>query len=178
MVMSVKSTALAGVFVIDVEPVEDERGLFARTFCSDVFSRGGLDDKVMQSSISFNPKQGTLRGMHFQKPPHAECKLVRCTSGRIFDVVLDLRKGSETYCGWIGEELSSENRRSLYIPKGCAHGFLTLSDNSEVLYQISEPYAPESASGVRWNDPAFGVEWPFSPSFISRKDLSFPDLVP
>ena len=130
----------------------------------------------MQSSVSFNEIAGTLRGMHYQAEPHVETKLVRCTAGAIYDVVIDMRPASKTYLQWCGEELSAENRRSLYIPPGCAHGFITLEDRSEVLYEISEFYHPECARGVRWNDPAFGVVWPRQPARISARDAAYPLL--
>jgi len=169
-------TKLKGSYIIDLERVEDKRGFFARTVCNAEFKVHGLNSQFVQSSISFNRQSGTLRGMHYQVPPHAECKLVRCTMGAIFDVVVDLRPESETFREWTAVELSAENRRMLYIPEGLAHGFQTLADNSEVLYQISESYHPESARGVRWNDAAFGIQWPLAEQrVISEKDLHYPD---
>ena len=169
-------TPLAGAFVIDIEPHEDERGFFARTFCKEEFEALGLDATVVQSSVSFNRQTGTLRGMHYQAPPHEETKVVRCTAGAIYDVIIDMRPLSPTFVQWHGVKLSAENRTMFYIPDGFAHGFLTLEDNTEVLYQMSEFYYPESARGVRWDDPAFGVEWPAEPTAISDHDRSYPDF--
>ena len=169
-------TQLAGAFIIDPERMEDERGFFARTFCVDEFTAHGLDPACVQCNISFNLRRGTLRGMHTQKPPHEEAKLVRCTLGAIHDVIIDLRPGSTTYAEHVGVELSAENRRMLYIPKGFAHGFQTLADNSEVFYQMSSMYVPGSASGVRYNDPAFGIEWPLPVTEISERDVAYPDF--
>jgi dTDP-4-dehydrorhamnose 3,5-epimerase len=162
-------TPLAGAFVIDVEPSHDERGFFARTFDADALRARGLDTDFAQGSISFNPRKGTLRGMHFQAAPHEEAKIARCTRGAIYDVIIDLATAK-----WFGVELSAENRRALYIPRGFAHGFLTLEDDTEVSYQIATPYAPESVSGLRWNDPAIGIEWPFAPIVISERDAAWP----
>ncbi|MGB5814903.1 MAG: dTDP-4-dehydrorhamnose 3,5-epimerase [Thermoanaerobaculia bacterium] len=169
-------TPLAGAFVIDIEPHEDERGFFARTFCQEEFEAHGLDSTVVQSSVSFNRQRGTLRGMHFQAPPHEESKVVRCTAGAIYDVIVDLRPLSPTFVQWHAVTLSAENRTMFYIPGGFAHGFLTLEDNTEVLYQMSEFYYPDSARGVRWDDPAFGIEWPVEPTAISDRDQSYPDF--
>ncbi|MCS6771931.1 MAG: dTDP-4-dehydrorhamnose 3,5-epimerase [Kiritimatiellae bacterium] len=171
-------THIPGVWIVDVEPREDPRGFFARTWCRDEFARHGLDARLVQCNISFNRSRHTLRGMHYQAPPHEEPKLVRCTRGRIWDVALDLRRDSPTYCRWVAIELSAENRRALFIPTGCAHGFLTLEDNSEVFYQMGEAYRPEAARGVRWNDPAFGIKWPTELPFLSEKDASYPDFAP
>jgi dTDP-4-dehydrorhamnose 3,5-epimerase len=167
-------TPLAGAFVIDVEPAADERGIFARTFSRDEFEEYGLNPDVVQCNTSFNAKTGTLRGMHYQAAPHGECKLVRCTRGSIYDVIIDLRRDSPTYCGWFAVELTVDNRRALYIPEGLAHGFQTLEDASEVLYQMSERYAPSHARGVRWDDPAFGIRWPDAKRTMSEKDASYP----
>ncbi|MGB5878758.1 MAG: dTDP-4-dehydrorhamnose 3,5-epimerase [Thermoanaerobaculia bacterium] len=169
-------TPLAGAFVIDIEPHEDERGFFARTFCQEEFEAHGLDSTFVQSSVSFNRQRGTLRGMHFQAPPHEESKVVRCTAGAIYDVIVDLRPLSPTFVQWHAVTLSAENRTMFYIPGGFAHGFLTLEDNTEVLYQMSEFYYPDSARGVRWDDPAFGIEWPVEPTAISDRDQSYPDF--
>jgi len=169
-------TALKGAWIIDVQRIDDERGFFARSFCKEEFSNHGLKTDVAQSNISYNKLKGTLRGMHFQQQPKEEAKLVRCTRGKIFDVIIDLRPDSSTYCRWEGVELSKDSRRALYIPKGFAHGFLTLEDDSEVFYQMYEFFAPECASGVRWDDPAFGVSWPLANPIISAKDLSYPDF--
>jgi len=153
-------TQLKGVYLIDPENVRDERGFFARTFCQEEFKAHGLNPHIAQCSTSFNRKKGTLRGMHYQAAPCEEAKLVRCISGAIYDVALDLRPESPTFKRWVAVELSAENRKMLYIPEGCAHGFQTLVDNTEVFYQISEFYRPETARGVRWDDPAFGIKWP------------------
>jgi len=170
-------TPLKGAYVIDPERLADERGFFARTWCRQEFEAHGLDSGLVQCSISFNHKRGTLRGMHYQVAPQAEAKLVRCTAGAIHDVVVDLRRESSTFCGWFAAELSADNHKMLYIPEGFAHGFLTLTDNTEVFYQISEYYVPESARGVRWDDPAFAISWPAYPIVISQRDSSYPDFV-
>jgi dTDP-4-dehydrorhamnose 3,5-epimerase len=168
-------TALPGVWIVDVAPIEDERGFFARTFDADEFGRRGLCPAFPQCSVSFNRREGTLRGMHYQAPPHGEVKLVRCTAGAIYDVALDLRPGSPARGSWAAVELSAANRRMLYIPEGVAHGFQTLAGDSEVYYQISELYHPESARGVRWDDPRFSIGWPDAPArVISARDLEFP----
>lgn len=169
-------TKLRGAFIIEPEPLEDERGFFARTFDQKEFEAHGLNPRVMQCNISFNKKKGTLRGMHYQIAPYQEAKLVCCTKGAIYDVALDLRLDSPTLKQWIAVELTAENRRMLYIPEGFAHGFQTLEDNTEVFYQMSEFYHPESAKGVRWNDPAFGIVWPIAPSIISEKDRAYPSF--
>lgn len=168
--MIFRETTLAGVTVVEVEARPDERGCFARTFCGTEFKEAGLASQVSQVSVSFNKAKGTLRGMHLQRAPHEECKLVRCTRGRVFDVVVDLRPASPTHHDWFGLELDSESRRALFIPAGVAHGFLTLEDNSELLYMMDVPYAPDCADGVRWDDPAFGIEWPFEPLVMSDAD--------
>ena len=172
-------TRLAGAWVIEVEPSSDERGLFARTFDADLFAERGLSAELVQCSTSFNRRAGTLRGMHYQAEPHGECKLVRCTAGAAFDVLVDLRPESPTYRAWDGVALSAENRRSVYVPRGVAHGFQTLVDGTELLYLIDTPYVPDAARGVRWDDPAFGIEWPDPPAerTISERDRSFPDYV-
>jgi dTDP-4-dehydrorhamnose 3,5-epimerase len=167
---------LNGAYVIDPELITDERGFFARTWCQQEFADRNLCHNFVQCSISFNKKQGTLRGMHFQSVPFAETKLVRCTRGAIYDVILDLRRDSPTFRSWAAVQLDESNRRLLYVPAGFAHGFQTLVDNSEVFYQISEFYHPECSSGVRWNDPAFGIEWPTAQRIIAAKDLAFADF--
>ena len=169
-------TEIDGAFVIELDPHEDERGFFARTFCQREFEEYGLETNVAQCSISFNREQGTLRGMHYQAAPHEEVRLVRCVSGAIYDVIIDLRPTSNTMMGWMAVTLDTENRRMLYVPEGLAHGFLTLEDNTEVFYQMSEFYYPELARGVRWDDPAFNVEWPSTPTVISERDNSFPNF--
>jgi dTDP-4-dehydrorhamnose 3,5-epimerase len=169
-------TKLAGSFVIEIQSIKDDRGFFGRSFCRREFSERGLNPDVAQYSISFNLKSGTLRGMHYQKEPHAEDKVVRCTKGSLYDVIIDLRVNSPTFKQWIALELTEENRLMLYVPKGFAHGFKTLTDNTEVFYQMSEFYHPESACGVRWNDRAFGIQWPEKDQIIiSDRDNSWPD---
>lgn len=162
--------------MIEPEMLKDERGFFARTYCSKVFAAHGLSSSIAQCSISFNKRAGTLRGMHYQEPPKAEEKLVRCTMGAIYDVIIDLRPESATCREWFSLEMSSSNRLMLYVPQGFAHGFQTLDDNTEVLYQISEHYAPELAGGVRWDDPAFGIKWPLPVVEISDKDRDYLDV--
>lgn len=169
-------TKLPGIFEIHLEPNCDERGFFARTWCEREFQSHGLNPTVMQCNVSFNVKKGTLRGVHFQAAPYGEAKVVRCTSGAIYDVVLDLRPVSPTFKKWIGVTLTAANRHMLYIPEGCAHGFLTLEDNTEVFYQMSEFYHPESARGVRWNDSAFQIAWPEKVEVISERDRTYPDF--
>ena len=163
-------TKLKGAFVIEIEPHQDERGFFARSWCADEFKKHGLNSQLVQCNISFNKKRGTLRGMHYQVAPFAEAKLVRCTRGAIYDVIIDLRPNSPTFRQWMAVELTAENRTALYVPEDFAHGFQTLMDNTEVFYQMSEFYHPECARGVRWDDPAFGIEWPSSQRIMSRRD--------
>lgn len=167
---------LEGAFVIEPEPIADERGFFARTFCRKEFAAHGLNPDLVQCSVSFNKKKGTLRGMHFQKNPHEESKVVRCTMGAIYDVIIDLRPVSPTFKRWVGIELSAVNCKMIYAPQGFAHGFQTLEDNTEVFYQTSEYFHRESASGVRADDPCFSIEWPLAVSSISRRDLSYLSL--
>jgi dTDP-4-dehydrorhamnose 3,5-epimerase len=174
--MKFLETEIAGVFEIVPELVHDERGFFARSWCQEEFASHGLNSRLVQCNISGNLKKGTLRGMHYQDSPYAEAKLVRCTRGSIFDVAVDLRVDSSTYKRWASAVLSAENHSMFYVPEGCAHGFLTLEDNSEVFYQMSEFYHSEAAQGVRWNDPAFGIEWPAKPEVISARDASYPDF--
>jgi dTDP-4-dehydrorhamnose 3,5-epimerase len=171
-----QESPLAGAYTIELERLEDERGFFARSFCAEEFAARGLEVVMPQSSVSFNARRGTLRGLHYQAEPHAEDKLVRCTAGAIYDVIVDLRPGSPTARRWFGVELSAANHRSLFIPKGLAHGFLTLHDDTEVLYMISAPYAPGFERGVRWNDPAIGISWPTAPSVVSARDAAYPLL--
>ena len=169
-------TRLKGAFVIEVQRLEDDRGFFGRIFCRREFLAHGLNPDVVQCSISFNRKAGTLRGMHYQDAPHAEDKLIRCSRGALYDVIIDLREGSPTFRQWEAVELMEDNRRMLYVPKGFAHGFQTLADNTEVIYQMSEFYHPESARGVRWNDPAFGIRWPDADrAILSERDREWPD---
>ena len=167
---------LPGAFLIDLEPSTDERGFFARAYCAEEFAQRGLGPELRQCSISFNTRKGTLRGMHFQAVPHEEHKLVRCTAGAIFDVIVDLRPTSATYRRWFGVELTARNRRSLFIPPGFAHGFMTLSDDSELYYMISVAHSPQASRGIRWNDPAVAIQWPQPPSVMSPRDAAFPPL--
>jgi dTDP-4-dehydrorhamnose 3,5-epimerase len=175
--MRIEPTAVAGVMLVSVEPHVDDRGLFARTYDAATFAAAGLPVNWPQCNVSWNRSRGTLRGMHYQRAPFEESKLVRCTAGRIFDVAIDLRPGSPTYCRWVGVELSRERRNALLIPAGCAHGFLTLEDEAEVFYMMGEVFHPEAAAGVRWNDPAFGIEWPLAPTTMADRDASWPDFV-
>lgn len=174
--MKIAPTNLAGAMLVSVSPHTDNRGLFARTFDTEDFAKAGLPTVWPQCNVSWNAKRGTLRGMHFQATPSEEPKLVRCTSGRIFDVVIDLRPQSATFRQWTGAELSQANRDALYIPIGCAHGFITLEDNCEVYYMMGTVFDAPAASGVRWNDPAFGIAWPLMPTIISDRDASYPDF--
>jgi dTDP-4-dehydrorhamnose 3,5-epimerase len=171
-------TPLDGAYVIELDPVADERGSFARIWCRDELAEAGLDPELAQCSISTNERAGTVRGMHFQRPPHEETKIVRCIRGAVFDVIVDLRPSSPTYTGWTGVHLDAESRTALYIPKGFAHGFQALTDGAEILYMISHPYAPEAAAGVRWDDPAFAIGWPLPVSTMSEKDRTWPDHDP
>lgn len=176
--MIFSETDLRGAFVIDLERLEDERGSFARAWCRREFEEHGLDTCVAQCNVAFNKRRGTLRGLHYQRTPQAEAKLVRCTKGAVYDVIVDLRPDSPTYMGWLGVELTEESGRMLYVPEGLAHGYQTLVDATETFYQMSQFYAPEMQAGVRWDDPAFGIEWPEVPErVISEKDQSWPDYV-
>lgn len=166
-------TPIPGAYLIEMEPLADERGFFARSWCCDEFAQRGLNAKLVQCNITYNKKRGTLRGMHYQAEPFPEAKLVRCTMGAIYDVILDLRCDSTAFKRWEAFELSAANRRMLYIPEGVAHGLQTLEDDSEVFYQMSEYYHPECAKGVRWDDPVFGIKWPISEPVMSERDLSF-----
>jgi len=176
--MKFVKTSLTDAYVIEIERKEDERGFFARTLDKKSFTDLNLDVDLFQNNISFNKKAKTLRGMHYQKFPNEEVKIVRCTKGKIFDVIIDLRPNSNSYKKWFGLELTSENHKMLYIPKGFAHGFLTLDDDSEIFYQMSDCFVPESALGIRWNDPSIGINWPFTPSIISDRDNSYPLIIP
>lgn len=181
--MKFAPSPLDGVWVIDIEPREDARGLFARTVCRDEFARHGLDASFVQQSVSWNPRKGTLRGLHYQTPPHGEDKLVRVTRGAIFDVAADIRPGSPTCGKWFGVELSAENRRQFYIPKGCAHGFLTLQPDTEILYEMTAPFHAEAARGIRWDDPTLAIDWPLrvmadDPARISAADARLPPWRP
>ena len=174
--MRIVPTPFEGAFLIELEPYVDERGFFARAWCADELAEHGLVAELAQCSLSRNTRAGTLRGLHFQLEPHAEVKLVRCTRGSLFDVIVDLRPGSVTHRGWFGVELDAREGRALYIPKGFAHGFQTLEDDTDVLYMISTPYVPAASAGVRWDDPAFGIEWPDAAvRTISDRDRVWPD---
>ena len=167
---------LPGVIIVEIQRLEDDRGFFGRSFCKREFADQGLNPEIAQCSISFTRKAGTLRGMHFQESPHSEDKLIHCINGAIYDVVIDLRRESATFKQWIAVELHGQSVRMLYVPKGFAHGFQTLADNTEVLYRMSEFYHPESARGVRFDDPAFGIQWPERvPRILSERDRSWPD---
>ena len=170
-------TKLKGMFIIQPERLKDERGFFARTWCNREFAAHGFNPNLVQCNISFNKKRGTLRGMHHQVAPHEEAKLVRCTMGAIYDVVIDLRPNSPTFKDWLSVELTAENRKMIYVPEGFSHGFMTLEDNTEVFYQMSEFYAPECARGIRWDDPAFNIAWPEDVKVISKKDKEYPDFI-
>jgi dTDP-4-dehydrorhamnose 3,5-epimerase len=167
-------TKINGVFLIGPDLIVDERGFFARTWCKDEFLAAGLNPELVQCNISFNKKRGTIRGMHYQAEPFSEAKLIRCTMGSIYDVALDLRPLSPTYKQWISFDLNASNHQMVFIPEGVSHGFQTLTDHTEVFYQMSEKYHPESARGARWDDPAFGIKWPLPVSGISEKDKSYP----
>jgi dTDP-4-dehydrorhamnose 3,5-epimerase len=174
--MKFTQTKIPGAYLIEIEPMADERGFFARTFCSQEFAAHNLVTEFPQCNVSFSAKQGTLRGMHYQVAPYPETKLVRCTQGAIYDIILDLRPESPTFKQWVGMELTANNHRMFYIPPGCAHGLQTLSDNTEVFYQMSGIYHPPSAKGVRWNDPSFGIELPLPVSVINPRDLNYPEF--
>jgi dTDP-4-dehydrorhamnose 3,5-epimerase len=174
--MIFRETKLPGAFEINLEPKVDERGFFARCWCQKEFEVNKLNPKVVQCSVSFNLRKGTLRGIHYQEAPHAETKVVRCTRGAAYDVVVDLRPASPTYRDWMAVVLTAEKRNMVYVPEGCGHGFLTLSDDSELFYQMSELYSPESARGVRWDDPAFEIAWPAKVEVISERDGHYPDF--
>lgn len=167
---------IADTILIDVEPRSDERGMFARVFSEEEYAAQRLPTHFPQCSTSFNYRRGTIRGLHYQRKPYEEAKVVRCTRGSVFDVIVDLRRDSLTFRHWVGFELTEDNRRSVFVPAGVAHGFQTLSDNAEVYYQISTPYVPEAACGVRWDDPAIGVQWPLPVSVVSSRDASWPTL--
>ena len=174
--MRFEPTPLAGAFLVQLDFMSDERGMFSRSFCQDEFSKHGLDALVAQCNVSFNRRRGTLRGLHFQSAPKEEAKLVRCTRGAIWDVIVDLRDGSATQHQWFATELNAANHTSIYVPHGFAHGFQTLVDDSEVFYQMSEFYHPQLARGVRWNDPVLGIDWPIDGPILSERDRSLPLL--
>jgi len=174
--MIFRPTRLKDVFEIEPEPHSDDRGFFARSWCQREFEDHGLNPKVVQCNVSYNARRGTLRGIHYQESPSAEAKLVRCTRGAIYDVVVDLRSQSASFAQWIAAELTADNYRALYVPEGCGHGFLTLQDETEVFYQMSEFYSPELSRGVRWNDPSFQIFWPRTVEVISDRDRTYPDF--
>jgi dTDP-4-dehydrorhamnose 3,5-epimerase len=174
--MIFQKTKLEGAWIVDLNRLEDERGFFARSFCQREFTEHGMNPRIAQCNVSYNRKKRTLRGMHLQVGPSQEAKLVQCTQGAIYDVIIDLRPDSPTFCEHVGVVLSAENYRMLYIPEGFAHGFLTLEDDSNVFYLMSEFYAPDYARGFRWNDPAFGISWPDTPDVISERDAGYPDF--
>ncbi|WP_170789912.1 dTDP-4-dehydrorhamnose 3,5-epimerase [Ruegeria lacuscaerulensis] len=169
-------TPLEGAYLIELEKRGDDRGFFARMFCEDEFKAHGLVGKFMQINNSLTMSKGTVRGMHYQLPPHAEVKLMRCVKGAIFDVIVDLRDGSKTFGQWFGAELTAENRKMMYVPKGFAHGFMSLTDDTEIIYPVSAAYAPESERGLRWDDPAIGINWPMAAQEVSQKDQTWNDL--
>lgn len=171
-------TRLTGAFIVDIAPHTDERGHFARCYCTDTFAGHGIGFVPVQCNLSFNPHRGTLRGLHYQAVPVPDAKLVRCTRGAIFDVAVDLRSGSATHGEWVGVELTAENCRALFVPEGCAHGFQTLRPDSEVLYLMGAPYRPDLARGVRWDDPAFGIEWPEPAPHLNVRDAAYPNHRP
>jgi dTDP-4-dehydrorhamnose 3,5-epimerase len=176
--MTFHETGLIGALLVELERRVDDRGFFARSWCQHEFADHGLNPRLMQCNISFNEKRGTLRGMHYQVAPYEEAKLVRCTLGAIFDVIVDLRRSSSTFGKHYGVRLDFENRRMLFVPEGFAHGFQTLCDSTEVFYQMSEIYMPQAAgTGIRWNDPAFGIEWPIAAPILSERDRTYPDFV-
>jgi dTDP-4-dehydrorhamnose 3,5-epimerase len=174
--MIFEKTPVEGARLIDLERRGDERGFFARVFCTEEFGADGLETSFLQVNNSLSAEKGTLRGLHYQLAPSEEVKVVRCVRGALWDVVLDLREDSPTFGKWFGAELTAENRRMMYVPRGCAHGFLTLEVDTEALYFVSTPYAPALERGVRWNDPTFGIEWPIEPVVISEKDAAHPDF--
>ena len=176
--MRFTETPLKGAWTIDLEPRGDERGFFARAFCQNEFDAHGLKRDLAQANLSYNPKRATLRGMHYQIPPHAEVKIVRCTRGAIYDVIIDLRADSPTRFQWFGVELSADNRTALYVPEGFAHGYQSLTEESEVFYLVTEFYAPGSERGIRWNDPRFAIRWPLPDPVLSPKDAAHPDYQP
>ncbi len=174
--MKFVETPLAGAYVLELERLEDERGFFARTWCAEELAGHGLEARIAQCNLSSNRRRGTLRGMHYQAAPHQEAKIVRCIRGAIYDVIVDLRHGSPTMRRWTSVELTADNRRALYVPKDFAHGFQTLTDDAEVFYEMSTPYAPGFGRGVRWNDPALAIEWPLGDPILSERDCGYPVL--
>jgi dTDP-4-dehydrorhamnose 3,5-epimerase len=175
--MIIRDMDIAGLKTIDIEPFQDERGFFARSFCRDEFARAHLEYDVVQCNISHNIRKGTIRGMHYQLPPYEEVKMVQCTQGSIFDAVIDLRKQSSTYLQWRGFTMRADEYRMLYVPKGFAHGYQSLEDNSTVIYMVTESYHPECELAIRWNDPSIRIIWPLPVTILSNKDKNHPDLV-
>ena len=175
--MIFKATPLSGVWIIEPQRLGDDRGFFARSFCREEFEAHGLNPDVVQCNVSWNARRGSIRGLHYQAAPHAEAKLVRCTRGAIWDVAVDLRSGSPTFKRWTAVELSAENHLALYVPEGCAHGFQTLADDTEVVYQMSASHRPGAERGVRWNDPALAIAWPLETVTLSDRDRALPLLV-
>ena len=175
--MKFTETKLKGAFVVEIEKLADDRGFFARSWCRKEFEAQGLTSRVVQSNVSFNRKKGTLRGLHYQIAPRQECKLIRCTRGAIYDVIIDLRAESPTYKQWVGVDLTADNYRMLFVPEDFAHGFITLTDNTEITYQVSQFYTPGAEKGIRFNDPAFNIQWPLDVLVISDKDRGWPDFV-
>lgn len=176
--MRFEETSIAGVWLANIDKIEDERGFFARAWCEREASGRGLTACVSQANISYNRRVGTLRGLHLQRAPHAEMKAVRCIKGSVYDVVVDLRPASATYLSWYSTQLSADNRAMVCVPEGCAHGFQTLEDDTEVFYLVSHPYSKAAENGVRWDDPLFNIAWPLRPASISKKDAAFLDFVP
>ena len=174
--MIFKATKLEGAFVVELKKIEDDRGFFARTFCKKEFAEHGIATSMVQANTAFSRRKGTLRGMHYQREPYAEAKLMRCIRGAAFDVIIDLRPNSETYCQWFGIELTAENGCMLYVPEGFAHGYQTLVDDTEMAYLVSQFYTPDAEQGVRWNDPRFNITWPIDTEIeLSDKDRSWPN---
>jgi dTDP-4-dehydrorhamnose 3,5-epimerase len=172
--MQYTPSRIAGAWIMDITPIHDSRGFFAMTWLPDELRERGMNPALAQCNLAFNHRRGTLRGMHFQKAPHAQAKIVRCTRGSLLDVIVDLRADSPTFKQWDSVELSADNRRMLYMPEGIAHGYLTLTDETEAYYHASSPWLPDAESGVRWDDPAFAINWPFLPAVISEKDQRWP----
>lgn len=169
---------LKGCYIIHLEPVEDHRGFFSRSFCQEEFRGQGLETNFVQCNLTWNREIGTLRGMHYQLPPHGEVKVIRCTRGSIYDVMVDLREDSSTYCGWFGVTLTASDTQLLYIPTGFAHGYQALEPDTEVFYMVSNSYSPDHERGVRWNDSAFNIAWPLTDPILSEKDKGHPDFIP
>jgi dTDP-4-dehydrorhamnose 3,5-epimerase len=176
--MNFNKTKFPEVYLIDLEKYGDDRGFFARAFCVKEFEEYDLDNRIVQVNNSLSAEKGTLRGMHYQLPPNAETKIIRCIRGSLYDVIIDLRKDSPTFLKWYGAELTADNRKMLYVPGGFAHGFITLEDNTEAIYFVTEFYSPEMERGIRWNDPAFAIDWPIHPRVISEKDRNHRDFDP